>query len=201
MRKLNVIFIILFALLMAGCAEEERVDSFEAMGCSSSFGDIYLSKPSSQVMIYPIEAVLEINCNSDTSVTIDFYDNNYPGHYKYFLVNGYSTTYSETIYRGYTGISSGSYRFTTDTSLLQDGAYYGIYEVRATNLENGKYTIKQYRIEAYDVTTYGKMEPAVSNFKARPAPSVINLDNNTLSDNLTVDNITKELNSKDNSTK
>lgn len=201
MRKLNVIFIILFALLMAGCAEEKRVDSFEAMGCSSSFRDIYLSKDSSRVMIYPIEAVLEINCNSDTSVTIDFYDNNYPGHYKYFLVNGYSTTYSETIYRGYTGISSDSYRFTTDTSLLQDGAYYGIYEVRATNLENGKYTIKQYRIEAYDYHSINNKEPAESNFKANPVPPLLDADNTTFSDNTAVDNITDTLTSQDNQTK
>ena len=183
MKKFNLLLISAIILLLYGCAFEERVDTFYEMGCSSSFSDIFLTKGTNVSTTYPLQVVLGLNCNEDVSVTIKFYDNGYPGHYKYFLVNGVSKNYTDTIYADYTGVSSGSYTFTTDDSIYQQGTYYGLYEVTAKNHETGDYTVQKYRIEAYDYHNINGKEPAESNFEANPAPKLDVLDNN-------IDNIT-----------
>ena len=97
MKKFNLLFISAIILLLYGCAFEERVDTFYEMGCSSSFSDIFLTKGTNVSTTYPLKVVMGINCNEDVAVTINFYDNGYPGHYRYFLVNGVSKSYKETI--------------------------------------------------------------------------------------------------------
>ena len=156
------------------------------MGCSSSFSDIFLTKGTDVSTTYPLKVVMGINCNEDVAVTINFYDNGHPGHYRYFLVNGVSKSYKETIYTDYTGVSSGSYTFTTDDSICQQGTYYGLYEVTAKNLETGDYTVQEYRIEAYDYHNINGKEPAESNFDANPAQKLY--EQVTLSDNMTISN-------------
>lgn len=173
MKKIGLFFVSLFVLLASGCAGTDYVETFYDMGCSSSFGDIVLSKGTDVSTTYPLEVVTQINCNADVSVTINFYDDYYPGHYKYFLVNGYSTYYGQTIYTETTDYSNGRFIFTTDDSLYEQGSYYGIYEVTAVNLETDEYTIHQYKIQAHDEPTLGKIEPAAGNFKARPAPQIL----------------------------
>lgn len=201
MKKLSILFASLFTLLASGCAEDDKyVSSFEAMGCSSSFNDIVLGRNISISGTYPNEVVVQLNCNSDTRVTINFYDNNYPGHHRYFLVNNIPVTYSNIIYTDYAGISSGSYRFTTDAVYDNiPGDIYGIYEVEAYNLETGEYTVRQYLITAYENSILSKNQAAVSNLKARPAPLLSEADNNkTTQDNITLDNKTEELKLQDN---
>lgn len=201
MKKLSILFASLFTLLASGCAEDDKyVSSFEAMGCSSSFGDIVLGRNISISGTYPNEVVVQLNCNSNTQVTINFYDNGYPGHYRYFLVNNTPVTYVNTIYRNYSGTATGSYTFTTDP--LYNSTYdsfYGIYEVEAYNLETGEYTVRQYLITAYENSILSKNQAAVSNLKARPAPLLSEADNNkTTQDNITLDNKTEELKLQDN---
>lgn len=183
MKKLSLLYIIVMVFLLSGCAFEDKVGSFYEMGCSSSFSDIFLTKGTTESTTYPLQVVLGLSCNEDVSVTIKFYDNGYPDHYKYFLVNGVSKSYTDTIYTDYTGVSSGSYTFTTDDSLYTNGTYYGKYEVTAKNHETGNYTVQEYRIEAYDYHNINSKEPAESNFEANPLPKLDVLDNN-------IDNIT-----------
>lgn len=201
MRKFSLLYISLMILLLSGCAVDSRVNTFYEIGCSSSFSDIFLTKGTNTSTTYPLKVIMGLNCNEDVSVTIKFYDNGYPGHYKYFLVDGVSGSYEDKIYTTSSGISSGLYTFTTDDTLYTKGAYYGIYEVKAKNLETDDYTIQQYRIEAYDYHSINNKEPAESNFKANPVPPLLDADNTTFSDNTAVDNITDTLTSQDNQTK
>ena len=124
----------------------------------------------------------------DVYVTVNFYDfsGNYPGHYRYFTVNNTPVTYSTTLYyNGYE--SSGIFTFSTDRSIQTYGDYYGKYEITALNLETRRYTVLQYLITAYENGPYGKEVPAVSTFKAKPAPV---LDKNAESaDNVTSVNV------------
>lgn len=186
MKKFNLLLISVIILLLSGCAFEDEVGSFYDMGCSSSFSDIFLTKGTNVSTTYPLKVVMGINCNEDVAVTINFYDNGYSGHYRYFLVNGVSKSYKETIYTDYTGVSSGVYTFTTDDYIYQKGTYYGLYEVTAKNLETGDYTVQQYRIEAYDYHLMNSKEPAESNFEANPAQKLY--EQVTLSDNMTISN-------------
>lgn len=203
MKKLNVLLAGLFVLLTAGCAdwfEEDKkvvvedvyVTSLYDMGCSGNFNNIQLGKNNSVSGTFPNEQAIELRCNADVYVTVNFYDYTYPGHYRYFTVNGYPETYSTTLYSN--GIeSSGIFTFSTDRSIQTSGSYYGKYEITALNLETRRYTVQQYLITAYENDPYGKEVPAaVSTFKAKPAPVLdkkaesadnvtsVNVDNATL---------------------
>lgn len=190
MKKISVLLISLIALFATGCADEGTevtssdiyVSRFTDMGCSSTFTDLELGKNSSITGTYPNELVAQLRCNSDVSVRIDFYDYDsvsYPGHYAYFLVNNTPVTYTDTIYTDLTGESSGTYTFTTDSSLDTYGSYYGKYTVTALNLETRRYTVQEYSIYAYENSIWSK-EAAVSKFEARTAPKLpVNTDNKT----------------------
>lgn len=166
MKKLGVLFISTLVLLISGCALEEKVDTFYEMGCSSSFSDIFLTKGVTESNTYPLQIEMGLSCDNDVSVTIKFFDNGNKGDYKYFLVNGYSETYKESIYADYKGVSYGTYLFTTNDALYRTGPYYGLYEVTALNLETGEYVVKTYRIEAYDYHTSFKIEPFANSFES-----------------------------------
>ena len=198
---MSKLFIISIFLLTAGCAdwfekdkkvviEDVYVPSLYDMGCSGFFSNIELGKNNSVSGTFPNEKAIELRCNSDVYVTVDFYDFTHPGHYRYFTVNNTPVTYNTTLYsNGYE--SSGMFTFSTDRSIQTYGTYYGKYEIMALNLETRRYTVQQYLITAYENGPYSKEVPAVSTFKAKPAPV---LDKNTESaDNITsvnVDNAT-----------
>lgn len=202
MRKISVLLIGLVALFATGCAEESTdvksddiyVTSFYDMGCSHTFGNFNLGKNSSVTGQYLNEIMAQLNCNSDVSVRIDFYDSmyDYPGHYRYFLVNNTHTTYQDTIYTNSFGESSGVYTFTTDPSIEQYGTYYGKYTVTALNLETRKYTVQEYRITAFENSSWSKEEAAVSKFEARKAPELPAKSEEAKADNATLDNAAAE---------
>ena len=202
MRKISVLLIGLVALFATGCAEESTdvksddiyVTSFYDMGCSHTFGNLNLGKNSSVTGQYPNEIMAQLNCNSDVSVRIDFYDSmyDYPGHYRYFLVNNTHTTYQDTIYTNSLGESSGVYTFTTDPSISQYGTYYGKYTVTALNLETRKYTVQEYRITAFENSSWSKEEAAVSKFEARKAPELPAKSEEAKADNTASDNAAAE---------
>lgn len=147
MKKFNLLFISAIILLLYGCAFEERVDTFYEMGCSSSFSDIFLTKGTNVSTTYPLQVVLGLNCNEDVSVTIKFYDNGYPGHYKYFLVNGIDTVFKEVYYT----TDSLKFLFVVDPVYENlSGTFYGTYRVTAINQDSGLYTSFDYNITAYD---------------------------------------------------
>lgn len=202
MRKISVLLIGLVALFATGCAEESTdvksddiyVTSFYDMGCSHTFGNLNLGKNSSVTGQYPNEIMAQLNCNSDVSVRIDFYDSmyDYPGHYRYFLVNNTHTTYQDTIYTNSFGESSGVYTFTTDPSIEQYGTYYGKYTVTALNLETRKYTVQEYRITAFENSSWSKEEAAVSKFEARKAPELPAKSEEAKAEEVKADNATAE---------
>lgn len=202
MRKISVLLIGLVALFATGCAEESTdvksddiyVTSFYDMGCSHTFGNFNLGKNSSVTGQYPNEIMAQLNCNSDVSVRIDFYDSmyDYPGHYRYFLVNNTHTTYQDTIYTNSFGESSGVYTFTTDQSIYKNGTYYGKYTVTALNLETRKYTVQEYRITAFENSSWSKEEAAVSKFEARKAPELPAKSEEAKADNTASDNAAAE---------
>lgn len=202
MRKISVLLIGLVALFATGCAEESTdiksddiyVTSFYDMGCGDSFGNINLGKNNSVTGQYPNEQMVQLRCNSDVSVRIDFYDSmyDYPGHYRYFLVNNTHTTYQDTIYTNSLGESSGVYTFTTDPSISQYGTYYGKYTVTALNLETRKYTVQEYRITAFENSSWSKEEAAVSKFEARKAPELPAKSEEAKADNTASDNAAAE---------
>lgn len=202
MRKISVLLIGLVALFATGCAEESTdvksddiyVTSFYDMGCSHTFGNFNLGKNSSVTGQYPNEIMAQLNCNSDVSVRIDFYDSmyDYPGHYRYFLVNNTHTTYQDTIYTNSFGESSGVYTFTTDPSIEQYGTYYGKYTVTALNLETRKYTVQEYRITAFENSSWSKEEAAVSKFEARKAPELPAKSEEAKADNTASNNAASE---------
>lgn len=202
MRKISILLIGLVALFATGCAEESTdvksddiyVTSFYDMGCGDSFGNINLGKNNSVTGQYPNEQMVQLRCNSDVSVRIDFYDEDprlHPGHHRYFLVNNTPVTYYETIYVDSTGESSGVYTFTTDPSIEQYGTYYGKYTVTALNLETRKYTVQEYRITAFENGPYSK-EAAVSKFEARKAPELPAKSEEAKADNTASNNAAAE---------
>lgn len=203
MRKISVLLIGLVALFATGCAEESTdvksddiyVTSFYDMGCSHTFSNFNLGKNNSVTGQYPNEIMAQLNCNSDVSVRIDFYDEDpvyYPGHHRYFLVNNTHTTYQDTIYTNSFGESSGVYTFTTDQSIEQRGTYYGKYTVTALNLETRKYTVQEYRITAFENSSWSKEEAAVSKFEARKAPELPAKSEEAKADNTASDNAAAE---------
>lgn len=203
MRKISILLIGLVALFATGCAEESTdvksddiyVTSFYDMGCGDSFGNINLGKNNSVTGQYPNEQMVQLRCNSDVSVRIDFYDEDpeyYPGHHRYFLVNNTPVTYSNIIYVDSTGESSGVYTFTTDQSIEQRGTYYGKYTVTALNLETRKYTVQEYRITAFENSSWSKEEAAVSKFEARKAPELPAKSEEAKADNTALDNAAAE---------
>lgn len=203
MRKISILLIGLVALFATGCAEESTdvksddiyVTSFYDMGCGDSFGNINLGKNNSVTGQYPNEKMVQLRCNSDVSVRIDFYDEDpvyYPGHHRYFLVNNTHTTYQDTIYTNSFGESSGVYTFTTDPSIEKYGTYYGKYTVTALNLETRKYTVQEYRITAFENSSWSKEEAAVSKFEARKAPELPAKSEEAKADNTVSDNAAAE---------
>lgn len=200
--KKFLLFIVLSAVMITGCSDDrpDRVYSFYDVGCSHTFSNLILGKNNSVSGTYENAILTQLNCNSDVHVRIDFYDSSIPGHYRYFLVNGYDTTYSETLYTNFlTGISSGNFTFSTDSTIDTYGSYYGIYRVTVQNLETNEYASQDFSITAYENGPYSKTEPAISNFDARFAPVIeanaddnksveVNNDNNSLNN---ADNITK----------
>lgn len=156
------------------------------MGCTGSFDNLELGKNNSVTGTYPNEIATQLNCNSNVIVTVNFYDNGYDGHYRYFLVNGYPETYSTTLLVDNTGTSSGVFTFSTDKSISISGSYYGSYEVTALNLDTRRYTVQQYTIAAYENGPYSKI-PAVSTFKAKPTPKLPNNNGVKAEDNTTKD--------------
>lgn len=194
------LFFVLSAVLVTGCSDDKpsRVYSLYEVGCSHTFSNLELGKNPSVSGIYKNEIMTQLNCNSDVYVTIDFYDSTHPGHYRYFWVNNTPTTYSEYLYR-YSGMSSGTFTFTTDATIDTYGAYYGLYRVTVQNLETGEYASEDFSIAAYENGPYSKGEPAISKLDARFAPEIqanagdnkstgISKDNNSLNN---IDNITK----------
>lgn len=76
------LFIITFIISMRNFVDELFSSSSSS---SSSFSDIFLTKSVDVSTIYLLQVVLGLNCNEDVSVSINFYDNGYEGHYKYFF--------------------------------------------------------------------------------------------------------------------
>lgn len=206
MKKISILLLGVAALFATGCAEDTSitddttitsddiyVSSFYDMGCSHTFANLNLGKNNSVTGQYPNEIVAQLNCNSNVSVRIDFYDSmlDYPGHYRYFLVNNTPITYQDIIYTNSIGESSGIYTFTTDQSIYEYGTYFGKYTVTALNLDTRKYTIQEYRISAFENSSWSK-EAALSNFEARVAPKLPAKSEEVKADNATLDNATAE---------
>lgn len=185
---MSKLFIICIFLLTAGCADilqkeygaETYVYSFEEMGCSSSFTDITLGRFAST--IYDTEVVMNLNCNSDTTVRVELYDRpaEGEGHADYFLVNN-----SKVAYEGrYPAYQPAYFTFKADPAYAHvSGTFYGAYRVLAINHENGKYTYRDYIITAFD--NYGKVQ-APSLGRLSPKPEKVFDDENLK----TIDNAT-----------
>lgn len=197
MRKLSVLLVSLFVLMASGCADvlnkeygaETLVHSFEEMGCSSSFSDISVGRSAS--VVFPTEVVAGLNCNSKTTVKIEFFDSPaYPGHYLYFLVNGYEAGYEAQYGAG----EPANFTFKANPAYYSTpGSFYGNYRVTAINRENGRYTYFDYNITAFD--NYGKT-PAPSLGKVKPEPEFV-LEDEKASN---TDNKTQEQKKEDNAT-
>lgn len=197
MRKLSILLVSLFVVLTSGCADvvnkeygpETFVYTYEEMGCSTSFSNITLGRFASTV--YDTEVVLNANCNSKTTIRIEFFDNALgPGHYLYFLVNGYNTGY-EARFGAY---EPAYFTFKADPAYASySGTFYGSYRVTAINRENGRYTYRDYNITAY--YNYGKT-PAPSLGKVKPEPEFV-LEDEKASN---TDNKTQEPKKEDNAT-
>lgn len=174
MRKISVLLVSLFILITSGCADiinkeygaETFVYTFEEMGCSGSFGDINVGR--SAGVVFPTEVVTSLNCNSKTTVKIEFYDSPaYPGHYLYFVVNGYEAGYEAQFGAG----EPANFTFKANPAYYSTpGSFYGNYRVTAINRENGRYTYFDYNITAFD--NYGKT-PAPSLGKVKPEPEFV----------------------------
>lgn len=182
MKKIRIILIVLAALFATGCAEENKptniirddvlVSSFYYMGCSDDFdstGTIWLGKNQSVSGTYPNVIIHNLSCNSDTRITIDFYDNGFNGHYKFFLINEQNPSYSNIIYSGTTA----SYRFSFNHDMLYErGTYFGIARVTALNLVTREYYYYDFDIRAFDNSINSKEEAAVSIYEVRTAPKL-----------------------------
>lgn len=180
MKKINVLLVSLFIVLTAGCADikdgeygaETFVSTYEEMGCSSSFSSITLGRfPSTN---YDTEVIVNANCNSKTTIRIEFFDSILgPGHYLYFLVNGYNLGYERTFY----AYEPAYFSFKADAKYSHvQGSFYGTYRVTAINRENGRYTYRDYNITALD-NYFKTAAPSLGKFK--PAPEFVLEDNNT----------------------
>lgn len=180
MKKFNLLLISVITLLLSGCAFDSEVDTFYDMGCSSSFTDITLGRFAST--IYDTEVVMNLNCNSDTTVRVELYDRpaEGEGHADYFLVNN-----SKVAYEGrYPAYQPAYFTFKADPAYAHvSGTFYGAYRVLAINHENGKYTYRDYIITAFD--NYGKV-PAPSLGRLSPKPEKVFDDENLK----TIDNAT-----------
>lgn len=179
MKKISVLLVGLAALFTAGCADEIMpknitrddvlVTSFGDMGCSNNFestGTILLGKNQSVSGNYPNAIVYDFSCSSDTRIIIEFFDNGYSGHYKFFLINGQNPGYKNIIYRGTTS----SYRFSFNHDMLYErGTYFGIAKVTAINLETREYYYYDFDIKAFD-SINSKEKAAVNKFEERIIP-------------------------------
>lgn len=188
MRKLSILLVSLFVVLTSGCADvvnkeygpETFVYTYEEMGCSTSFSNITLGRFASTV--YDTEVVLNANCNSKTTIRIEFFDNALGpgGHYLYFLVNGYNTGY-EARFGAY---EPAYFTFKADPNYtLTPGTFYGTYRVIAINRENGRYTYRDYNITAYD-NYFKTAAPSLGEFKLAPE-FVLEDENASITDNKT----------------
>lgn len=199
MRKISVLLIGLVALFATGCAEESTtitsddipVSSFYNMGCNDNFDyTIELGKNDSVSGTFPNMQIYDLSCSSDTSVTIEFYDDPIAdGHYKYFLVNGMNPSYSNIIYRGETG----SYAFSFNRNIPYEyRTYYGIARVTALNLETREYYTHDFSIRAYENSINSKEEIAISKFEARKAPELPAKSEEAKADNTASNNAASE---------
>lgn len=194
-RKVSLFFAAVLVLFSFGCDDvvneyDVYVSSFEQMGCSSSFENIVLSRYSGGTD--PLKSVRQLNCNSSTSVRIEFFDSSIlsPGHYKYFLVNNRNTYLDDYI----SAWGSGTYTFMADQSYYSvAGSFYASYRVTAKNLETGQYTYRDYSITAYDNYYAKEPAPALGEYKKSPEILVMPDDNKSEeTDNNTIDSAAAE---------
>lgn len=171
MKRKLVLFLVVAVtgLLTFGCAEEEKevyVPSFEAMGCSASFEDtnLYIN-PS--ITGGTNMAIYQMNCNSQTGVSVEFFDDITAGHRYNFLVNGQNEAYVV----GLNPYEPHEFAFTA-RDITGSYVYYGKYRVVALNMETNEYTYKDYYITARDNSIYGKKDaqsaPAKGELKTMP---------------------------------
>lgn len=171
MKRKLVLFLVVAVtgLLTFGCAEEEKevyVPSFEAMGCSASFVDtnLYIN-PS--ITGGTNKAIYQMNCNSQTGVSVEFFDDITAGHRYNFLVNGQNEAYVV----GLNPYEPHEFAFTA-RDITGSTVYYGKYRVVALNMETNEYTYKDYYITARDNSIYGKKDaqsaPAKGELKTMP---------------------------------
>lgn len=184
MKRKLVLFLVVAVtgLLTFGCAEEEKevyVPSFEAMGCSASFADtnLYIN-PS--ITGGTNMAIYQMNCNSQTGVSVEFFDDITSGHRYNFLVNGQNDAYVV----GLNPYEAHEFAFTA-RDITGSYVYYGKYRVVALNMETNEYTYKDYYITARNNSIYGKKDiqaaPAKGELKTMPefsTDALIPLKNN-----------------------
>ena len=185
MKRKLVLFLVVAVtgLLTFGCAEEEKevyVPSFEAMGCSATFADTNLninpdiSGGSTHMAIYGM------NCNSQTGVSVEFFDDTIGGDREAFFVNGQNEAYVV----GLNPYEEHKFTFTAK-DIRGEFMYYGKYRVVALNMETNEYTYKDYYITAKNNSIYGKKDiqaaPAKGELKTMPefsTDALIPLKNN-----------------------
>ena len=171
MKRKLVLFLVVAVtgLLTFGCAEEEKevyVPSFEAMGCSASFADtdLYIN-PS--ITGGTNMAIYQMNCNSQTGVSVEFFDDTIGGDREAFFVNGQNEAYV-------VGLNPYEEHKFTFTAKDIRGAfmYCGKYRVVALNMETNEYTYKDYYITAKNNSIIGKKDiqaaPAKGELKTMP---------------------------------
>lgn len=171
MKRKLVLFLVvaLTGLLTFGCAEEEKevyVPSFEAMGCSASFADtdLYIN-PS--ITGGTNMAIYYMNCNSQTGVSVEFFDDTIGGHRYNFFVNGQNDAYVV----GLNPHEAHEFAFTA-RDITGSNIYRGKYRVVALNMETNEYTYKDYYITAIYNSIYSKKDiqaaPAKGELKTMP---------------------------------
>ena len=167
MKRKLVLFltVALTGLLTFGCAEEEKevyVPTFEAMGCSATFAytNLYIN-PS--ITGGTNMAIYQMNCNSQTGVSVEFFDDTIGGHRYNFLVNGQNDAYVV----GLNPYEAHEFAFTA-RDITGSTVYYGKYRVVALNMETNEYTYKDYYITARDNSIIGKKD-----IQAAPAKGVL----------------------------
>lgn len=194
MKRKLVLFLVVAVtgLLTFGCAEEEKeeyVPSFEAMGCSASFVDTNLYINPSNTGGTNM-AIYKMNCNSQTGVSVEFFDDTIGGHRYNFLVNGQNEAYVV----GLNPYEVHEFAFTA-RDITGSYFYRGKYRVVALNMETNEYTYKDYYITARNNSIYGKKDiqaaPAKGELKTMPefsTDALIPLRNN--------EEIAKEINAQ-----
>ena len=171
MKRKLVLFLVVAVtgLLTFGCAEEEKevyVPSFEAMGCSASFVDtnLYIN-PS--ITGGTNMAIYQMKCNSQTGVSVEFFDDTIGGHRYNFLVNRQNDAYVV----GLNPYEAHEFAFTA-RDITGSYVYRGKYRVVALNMETNEYTYKDYYITARNNSIYGKKDiqaaPAKGELKTMP---------------------------------